>query len=79
MRHINTKVKARLEQFNQARRIHGGTMNMCAAAMGVKLSRLPIPSRKIRERVYRTIYGKQVCRLARGRTRSAPGRVSLAE
>ena len=38
-------------------------MNMCAAAMGVKLSRLPIPSRKIRERVYRTIYGNKYAAL----------------
>jgi phosphatidylserine decarboxylase len=50
---------ARLEQFRQARRIHGGTLNMCAASLGVKLSRVPIPSRWLRERVYRTLYGKK--------------------
>src|SRR5947207_869669 len=57
MRNLNTS--ARLEQFRQARRIHGGTLNMCAASLGVKLSRVPIPSRWLRERVYRTLYGKK--------------------
>ena len=56
---MNAKVKARLEQFRQARAIHGGTVNMCAAAIGIKLSRMPIPSRKIREQVFRTIYGNK--------------------
>lgn len=50
---------ARLEQFRQARRIHGGLANMWAAACGVRLSRLPIPSRRLRERVYRTVYGQK--------------------
>jgi phosphatidylserine decarboxylase len=50
---------ARLEQFRQARRIHGGLLNMWAASLGVKLSRLPIPSRKLRERLYRTVYGSK--------------------
>ena len=54
---MKTNVKARIEQLKQARRIHGGMVNMCAAAVGVKLSRLPIPSRKIRERIFRTVYG----------------------
>jgi phosphatidylserine decarboxylase len=48
---------ARLEQFRQSRRIHGGTLKLCAASLGVKLSRIPIPSRWLRERVYRTVYG----------------------
>jgi phosphatidylserine decarboxylase len=52
-------IDARLEQFRQARRIHGGMMNLWAASLGVKLSRLPIPSRRLRERVYRTVYGKK--------------------
>ena len=54
---MNTKVRARLEQIRQARKIHGGMVNMCAAAVGVKLSRLRIPSRKMRERMWRSIYG----------------------
>jgi phosphatidylserine decarboxylase len=52
-------VNARIEQFRQARRIHGGTFNLCAASLGVKLSRIPIPSRWLRERIYRTIYGNK--------------------
>ncbi|MHC4878331.1 MAG: archaetidylserine decarboxylase [Planctomycetota bacterium] len=50
---------ARLEQFRQARRIHGGLLNMCAAGLGVRLARLPIPSRRLRERLYRTVYGQK--------------------
>ncbi len=49
----------RLEQFRQARRIHGGLVPMCAASLGVRLSRIPIPSRWLRERVYRTVYGRK--------------------
>jgi phosphatidylserine decarboxylase len=49
---------ARLEQFRQARRIHGGTINLAAAALGVRLSRIPIPTR-FREPLYRTIYGQK--------------------
>lgn len=56
---MNTKVRARLEQIKQARQIHGGVVNMCAAAVGVKLSRLRIPSRKMRERMWRSIYGNK--------------------
>jgi phosphatidylserine decarboxylase len=56
---MSSDVDARLEQFRQARRIHGGVVNMCAASLGVKLSRLPIPSRWLRERVYRTVYGNK--------------------
>lgn len=57
------KTGARLEQFRQARRIHGGVLNVCAASLGVKLSRVPIPSRWLRERVYRTVYGKKYASL----------------
>jgi len=53
------KLKTRVEQIRQARKIHGGTMKMCAAAVGVKLARMPIPSRRLRERVYRTVYGQK--------------------
>jgi phosphatidylserine decarboxylase len=53
----NIKIKARFEQVRQARRIHGGLVNLWAATVGVKLSRVPIPSRRLRERLYRKIYG----------------------
>jgi phosphatidylserine decarboxylase len=48
-----------LEQFRQALRIHGGVFPLCAAAMAVKLSRVPIPTKRLRLRVFRTIYGKK--------------------
>ncbi len=51
-----TKVQVRLEQFRQASRIHGGMAKMWAVAMGVKLSRMPIP-RRLRTRFYRMLYG----------------------
>jgi phosphatidylserine decarboxylase len=62
----NVEGNARLEQFRQARRIHGGMFNLCAASLGVKLSRIPIPSRWLRERVYRTVYGKKYRALNEG-------------
>lgn len=47
----------RLEQFRQARRIHGGTLNMLGAAIGVRLSRTPIPTAALRRKVFSMIYG----------------------
>ncbi len=55
---MSIATNARLEQFRQARRIHGGTLNLAAAALGVRLSRVPIPMR-LRERLYRKIYGQK--------------------
>jgi phosphatidylserine decarboxylase len=49
----------RREEFRQARQIHGGTWGYCLASLGVRLSRLPIPSRRLRERVFRTVYGRK--------------------
>ena len=57
------KRNARVEQFRQARQIHGGTVKMAAAAVGVKLARLPIPSKRLRERLFRTIYGRKYAQL----------------
>lgn len=47
----------RLEQFRQARRIHGGLAGMLTAAAGVHLSRLPIPGKALRRRVFSMMYG----------------------
>src|SRR6516164_6086888 len=49
----------KLEEFRQARRIHGGLWKLGVALLGVKLARLPIPSRKLRLSVYRTVFGKK--------------------
>src|ERR1700753_4089267 len=49
----------RREQFRQARRIHGGLPNLVVAALGISLSRVPIPVRRLRPRLYRSIFGKK--------------------
>ena len=48
----------RLEQIRQARRIHGGVRGLFVAVLGVKLSRLPIPSRRLREWLFRDLYAR---------------------
>lgn len=48
-----------MEQLRQARRIHGGLLGMGLAALGVKLSRLPIPSQTLRARLWKKIYGSK--------------------
>lgn len=52
-------LRTKLEEIRQARSIHGGVLNMCVASLGVRLSRLPIPSRRLRLMVFRTLYGKK--------------------
>src|SRR5262249_30084223 len=52
-------LKTRIEQFRQALSIHGGVLNFCMAALAVKLSRVRIPTKRLRLRLYRTIYGKK--------------------
>jgi phosphatidylserine decarboxylase len=52
-------LKTRLEQFRQARSIHGGLVNLWAAALAVHLSRVPIPSKRLRLGLYKTVYGKK--------------------
>lgn len=52
-------LKTRLEQYRQASAIHGGVLNACLAALAVRLSRVRIPSKRLRNRLYRTVYGKK--------------------
>ncbi|HLN28739.1 MAG TPA: archaetidylserine decarboxylase [Gemmataceae bacterium] len=52
-------LRTKFEEIRQASSIHGGMVNFCVAALGVKLSRVKIPSRRLRTLVYRTIYGKK--------------------
>jgi len=47
------------EQFRQAKSIHGGLPNLFVAALGISLSRVPIPVRRLRPRLYRGIFGKK--------------------
>jgi phosphatidylserine decarboxylase len=49
----------KLEQFRQARRIHGGLLKLSVAALGVKLSRMPIPTRRLRLKLYRAVFNKK--------------------
>jgi phosphatidylserine decarboxylase len=49
----------KLEQYRQAKRIHGGLINLGIAALGVRLSRLPIPSKRLRLAVYRGVFLKK--------------------
>jgi phosphatidylserine decarboxylase len=52
-------LKTRIEQLRQALNIHGGLLRLCAAALAVKLSRVRIPSKRLRTRLYRAVYGKK--------------------
>ncbi len=47
------------EQFRQARRIHGGLGGLCLAILAVKLARLPIPSRRLRLRLFRNTFARK--------------------
>jgi phosphatidylserine decarboxylase len=49
----------KLEQFRQARRIHGGLMQLGVALLGIKLSRLTIPSKRLRLWMYRGVFNKK--------------------
>jgi phosphatidylserine decarboxylase len=53
------RLAIRLEQFRQARRIHGGLLNFAVALAGIKLARLPIPSKRLRLWLYRGLYAKK--------------------
>ncbi|MDG3004697.1 archaetidylserine decarboxylase [Paludisphaera mucosa] len=48
----------RREQFRQARRIHGGLPRLALAVAAVRMSRLPIPSRRLRLRLFRDAYAR---------------------
>ena len=59
-------LKTRMEQFRQALSIHGGVVRLGLAALAVRLSRVRIPSRRLRLRVYRAIFGKRYAALDEG-------------
>jgi phosphatidylserine decarboxylase len=52
-------LKTKLEQFRQALSIHGGIISLCLVVLAIKLARLRIPSKRLRRRLYGTIYGKK--------------------
>lgn len=47
----------RREQRKQACGIHGGWIKMLIAWLGVKLSRLPLPTRGLRGKIFRSVFG----------------------
>jgi phosphatidylserine decarboxylase len=47
----------RREQRRQAWAIHGGLVGLGVAALGVHLARLPLPTRRLRTRLFRTVFG----------------------
>jgi len=47
------------EQRKQARGIHGGRFKMLIAWLGVKLSRLPVPTRSLRGKLFRSVFGQK--------------------
>jgi phosphatidylserine decarboxylase len=49
----------RLEQFRQARAIHGGLMKMSLAVLGIKLARLPLPSARLRLLLFREFFSRK--------------------
>jgi phosphatidylserine decarboxylase len=60
---VRRSLRLRFEQFRQASSIHGGVMKLCMAALGVKLSRVRIPSKRLRLLVYRKVFGKKYAAL----------------
>jgi phosphatidylserine decarboxylase len=57
------RLKTRVEQYRQSLAIHGGVMKMCAASLAVRLSRVKIPTRRLRLYLYRKIYGQKYAAL----------------
>jgi phosphatidylserine decarboxylase len=53
---VTRRLSIRLEQIRQARLIHGGLAQLGLAVVAIKLSRIPIPSRRIRRRLFREQY-----------------------
>jgi phosphatidylserine decarboxylase len=52
-------LRTKFEQYRQASDIHGGVVRLFVATLGVKLSRVKIPSKRLRLFIFRTVYGKK--------------------
>ena len=52
-------IKTKLKEVQLASQIHGGMLKLCIATLGVKLARVRIPSRRLRLKLYRAVYGKK--------------------
>ena len=55
----NRSLAIKLEQFRQAKRIHGGLLKLAFALLGIKLARLPIPTRRLRLSAFRGVFAKK--------------------
>jgi phosphatidylserine decarboxylase len=58
-RTIKQRISIKLEQFRQARRIHGGLVPLGLAVLAVELSRLPIPTRRLRLQLFRNMFARK--------------------
>jgi phosphatidylserine decarboxylase len=56
---MNRRRSIKLEQFRQARGIHGGVVPFLLAVLAVKLARIPVPSRRLRRLLFRDFYTKR--------------------
>ncbi|MFO0908906.1 MAG: archaetidylserine decarboxylase [Isosphaeraceae bacterium] len=52
------RLSVRLEQMRQARRIHGGLLGLLTAKLAVGLSRIPLPSKRLRTRLFVELYAR---------------------
>jgi phosphatidylserine decarboxylase len=52
-------LQTKVEEIRQACGIHGGVLNLLIAALGVRMSRVTIPSKRLRLLVFRQVYGKK--------------------
>ena len=69
----------RMEQFRQAKRIHGGFVKLGIALLGVKLARLPIPTKRLRLSALPRLRNKYPARPGRDRSRTPPVDLSVAQ
>jgi phosphatidylserine decarboxylase len=53
------RFRIKMEQFRQARRLSGGLLKLSVNMLGIRLARLPIPSKRLRLWVYRDLFGKR--------------------
>jgi phosphatidylserine decarboxylase len=58
-RTMNQRRSIRLEQFRQARGIHGGVVPWFLAVLAVKLAGIPIPSSRLRQWLFRNVYARR--------------------
>jgi phosphatidylserine decarboxylase len=54
---LQNSLRTKVEELRQARALHGGVVGLAAVALGVRLARVEIPSRRLRGIVYRAVFG----------------------